>query len=321
MSEEIYDFLGSQWFEHKRRLHRLCILTHAQALLEAICQDLVECDSSKLVQTLEYWINQHVGQDLERRIHAARDCQTSSCSGTSSPWAQILRLFHSPKRMAQQLQRSHAALCGAWSLGDDDRARAILWKALSNYFYEAKFEIDGPTGQHRLRNWERIRHLMQRVKTEWEQKATGLSGAERAWMARRLDDPAQLAAAILAESQRPNARYRLDDVSSVEGVLAYLYAFLPHLNIGDVENDPALATQLPSDLKETIDYYIDDPDSPACLTSNERAALVLEYREGVPPMSDRLFRETYGHTRQTHRNRVDAGVRKIAPWIRRDLES
>jgi hypothetical protein len=38
-------------------------------------------------------------------------------------------------------------------------------------------------------------------------------------------------------------------------------------------------------------------------------------------MSDRAFQERYGHTRQTHRNRVAAGVRKIAPWVRRDLES
>jgi len=270
---------------------------------------------------VETWINRHVGRDLEQRILGALRGTAGSQSGTDSPWSQVLRLFHSPQRMAQQLERSREAICTAWTSGDDDRARAVLWTALSHYFYEAKFEIDGPTGQHRLRNWARIRHLMQQVTRDWEQQAVGLSGPERMWMLRRLEDPAQLAAAILAESKRPNARYRLDDVSSVEGVLAYLYAFLPHLNIGDMENDPALAAQLPSDLQETIDYYIDDQNSPAGLTPDERAALILEYREGIPPTSDRVFRETYGHTRQTHRNRVAAGVRKIAPWVRRDLES
>ncbi len=321
MSDEVYEFLGGNWCDYKRRLHRVCMLTHARALLEAICPEPAGCDSSDLAQVVEIWIDRHVGRDLEQRILAALRSPTGRPCGADSPWSQVLRLFHSPHRMAQQLKRSHEDICTAWTSGDDDRARAILWTALSHYFYEAKFEIDGPTGQHRLRNWARIRHLMQQVKSDWERQAIGLSGPERIWSLRRLDDPAQLAAAILAESQRPNARYRLDDVSSVEGVLAYLYAFLPHLNIGDVENDPALVAHLPSDLQETIDYYIDDPGSPAGLTPDERAALILEYREGVPPMSDGAFRETYGHTRQTHRNRVAAGVRKIAPWVRRDLES
>lgn len=321
MSEDSYDFLGGKWSDYKRRLHRVCILTHAQTLLEAVCNDLAGYDLTDLARTVETWINRHVGRDLEQRIHAARVSGASGRSGMDSPWSQILRLFHSPHRMARQLQRSCDAICGAWSSGNDDRARAILWTTLSHYFHEARFEIDGPTGQHRLRNWVRIRHLMQQVTRDWERQAIGLSGPERAWTLRRLEDPAQLAAAILAESERPKARYRLDDVSTVEGVLAYLYAFLPHLNIGDVENDPALVAQLPSDLQETIDYYIDDPNSPAGLTPEERAALILEYREGISPMSDGIFRETYGHTRQTHRNRVAAAVRKIAPWVRRDLES
>lgn len=321
MSGDVYEFVVGNWSEYKRRLHRVCILTHAQALLEAVCDDLAGCDLSDLAQIVETWINRHIGRDLEQRIFAASRSRGGGLSGTDSPWSQVLRLFHDPHRMAQRLQRSRDAICTAWSSGDDNRARAILWKVLSHYFYEVKFEIDGPTGQHRLRNWTRIRRLMQKVKRDWEQEAIGFSGPERIWLLRRLDDPAQLAAAILAESERPNARYRLDDVSSVEGVLAYLYAFLPHLNIGAIENDPALTAQLPSDLQETIDYYIDNPNSPAGLTPDERAALVLEYREGITPMSDRAFRETYGHTRQTHRNRLSAGVRKIAPWVRRDLES
>ncbi|ESQ10892.1 MAG TPA: hypothetical protein DDY14_02475 [Chromatiaceae bacterium] len=314
----MYDFLGYQWLDYKRRLHRICILTHAEALLNAICNDLGGPAPPELVQTVETWISRHVGRDLEQRIRGAgSDGQIAA----NSPWAQVLRLFHSPTKMAQQIHRSRDAICGAWRLGEDDRARSILWSCLSHYFYEAKFEVDGPTGQHRLRNWARIRRLLQKVQQNWEQQAAGLAGAERDWALRRLDDPAWLAAAILAESQSPDARYRLDDVRSIDGVLAYLYAFLPQLNIGDMENDPALAEQLPSDLQETIDYYIDDPASPAGLSPQERAALILEYREGISPMSDGVFQQTYGHTRQTHRNRVGAGVRKIAPWVRRDLES
>lgn len=319
MSEAVYDMLGVEWTEYKRKLHRICILTHAQALLDAICDELGGCPPDDLAEVVETWIDRHVGRDLEQRIRAAR--RAPGGGGADGPWGQLLRLFFSPDKLGRQIARSLEAICAAWRHGDDARARAILWTVLSQYFYEAKFEIDGSSGQHRLRNWTRIRRLMHQVQQDWERASAELGAAERRWAERRRDDPAELAAAILAASQRPDAPCRLDDLSSVDGVLAYLYAFLPHLNIGDMENDPALADYLPSDLAETIGYYIDNPDSPAGLSDDERAALILEYREEIAPMSDQVFKQTYGHTRQTHRNRVAAGVRKIAPWVRRDLES
>lgn len=315
----VYDFLQGQWRGYKRRLHRVCVVTHAQVLLDAICDGRVGCDPAHLAASVETWITRHVGLDLEGRIRAARLGEDGP--GADSCWAQCLRLFHSPARMAGQLARSLDALCAAWGQGEDARARAILWQTLSHYFYEARFAIDGPTGQHRLRNWVRIQRLLAWVRRDLERAAVDLTGPERVWTLRRLEDPAWLAAAVLAQSQRPGAGPRLDDIATVDGVLAYLYAFLPHLDIGEMQDDPALAAQLPGDLGETIDYYIDHPDSPAGLTPPERAALILEYRVELPPMSDGAFQERYGHTRQTHRNRVAAGVRKIAPWVRRDLES
>jgi hypothetical protein len=317
MSGQLYDFLQGQWRQYKRRLHRVCAIVHAQALLDCICAEGVCCDLAQLSQAVETWITRHVGPDLESRIRAARHAE----DGPDSGWAHCLRLFHDPRRMAGRIARSGELLCAAWGQGEDARARGILWQTLSRYFYEARFEIDGPTGQHRLRNWMRIQSLLARVRRDLEQQAGDLSGPERIWTLRRLDDPAWLAAAVLAESERPGGGPRLDDVPTVDGVLAYLYAFLPHLDIGAMEDDPALAAQLPEDLTTTINYYIDDPDSPAGLTAAERAALILEYRTDPAPMSDRAFADTYGYTRQTQRNRVAAGVRKIAPWVCRDLES
>lgn len=319
MSGEVYQFLLGPWRDYKRRLHGLCVVTHAQALLEAICGACLDGTAEQLSAAVRTWIERHVGRDLEGRIRARR--QAEDGPGSESPWAQCLRLFYSPERMAGQLGRSREALCAAWDRGEDGRARAILWNCLLHYFYEARFEVDGPTGQHRLRNWERIQRLLKTVRADLERQAADLEGPERIWALRRLEDPAWLAAAVLKESQRPGASHALDDLATVDGVLAYLYAFLPHLDIGDMEDDPALAAQLPNDLGEVIDHYIDDPASPAGLTDAERAALILEYREGMAPMSDRVFQATYGHTRQTHRNRCAAGVAKIAPWVRRDLES
>ena len=315
----VNDFLQGQWRDYKRRLHGVCVVTHAQALLDGICDGRAGCDPAHLATSVEIWITRHVGLDLEGRIRAARLAEAGPGSG--SCWAQCLRLFHSPQRLAGQLARSLEALCGAWNQGEDARARAILWQVLSHYFYEARFEIDGPTGQHRLRNWVRIQRLLVRVRRDLERAAVDLTGPERVWTLRRLEDPAWLAAAVLAQSQGAGGGPRLDDLATVDGVLAYLYAFLPHLDIGEMADDPALAAQLPDDLAATIAYYVDDPASPAGLTEPERAALILEYRTEIPPMSDRVFADTYGHTRQTHRNRVAAGVRKIAPWVRRDLES
>jgi len=319
MSGPVYDFLQGQWPSHKRSLHRVCAVTHAQVLLDAICDGPLCADLGQLTQAVTTWIERHVGRDLEGRIRAQR--LVADGPGADSSWAQCLRLFHSPSRMAAQLARSREQICAAWGQGEDSRARATLWQSLSHYFYEARFEVDGPTGQHRLRNWVRIQRLLARVRRDQERQAGDLPGPERVHALRRLEDPAWLAAAVLAQSQRPGARYRLDDIATVDGVLAYLFAFLPHLDIEDMDEDPALAAQLPEDLAATIDYYIDDPASPAGLTAPERAALILEYRGGVPPMSDRAFQDSYGHTRQTHRNRVAAGVRKLAPWVRRDLES
>ncbi|WP_295389542.1 hypothetical protein [uncultured Thiodictyon sp.] len=314
MSGSVYDFLHGQWRDYKRRLHRVCAVTHAQALLDCICDGCAGCGPAQLIEPVTAWINLQVGRDLEGRIRAAGP-EGDAC------WSQCLRLFHSPQRMAAQLARSLEAICAAWGLGEDARARAILWQTLSHYFYEARFAVDGPTGQHRLRNWVRIQRLLARVRRDLEVQVGGLAGPERVWTLRRLEDPAWLAAAVLAESQRTGGGPPLDDIATVDGVLAYLYAFLPHLDIGDMEDDPALAAHLPSDLPETIAYYVNDPTSPAGLTAPERAALILEYWSEVAPMSDRVFQDTYGHTRQTHRNRVAAGVRKIAPWVRRDLES
>ncbi|WP_295451395.1 hypothetical protein [uncultured Thiodictyon sp.] len=312
MSGNVYDFLHGQWRGYKRRLHQVCVVSHARALLDCVCDGCSGGDPAHLIQCVTTWINCVVGRDLEER---------SQAPGADPCWGQCLRLFYSPERMARQLARSLEPMCAAWCQGTDAHARAILWNTLSHYFFEARFDVDGPTGQHRLRNWVRIQHLLVVVSGNVERQAAGLPGAERIKTLGQLEDPAWLAAAILAESRRPGARYRLDDVTTVAGVLSYLYEFLPPADIGDVEHIPAGDGPLPPDLPDTIAYYVHHPASPAGLTAPERAALILEYWTEVPPMSDRVFQDTYGHTRQTHRNRVAAGVRKIAPCVRRDLES
>jgi hypothetical protein len=310
MSDSIHDYVGDQWPRLKRCLHRVC-MAHAEALVLRLCAE--ECWRVEASRVVKEWIETRIGPDLNRRVIGAGAADGPG----SSPWALCLSLFYDPAGLAAQLQRSASDLCRAWGLGDDERAKAIYWTAVSRYLYEARFLLDGPTGQHRLRNWNRIRKERAVILDEWRRASASASDRERPWLDRRLGDPAAMAAELVRRHRDPACRFSLDDVATTDGVLAYLFAYLPHLDIGDMEHELGVAAQLPDDLVELVSRCLDDA---ALLSAEEAAAIKLKYFEDPEPMNDEAFHERFGFTRQTFRNRVKRALKKLAGCLTACLE-
>jgi len=126
---------------------------------------------------------------------------------------------------------------------------------------------------------------------------------------RRMGDPAAMAAELVRRHRDPGCVFHLDDVETVDGVLAYLFAYLPHLDIGDMEHELGIRSQLPEGLDDALAHCL-GPDGQ--LSEEEAAAIRLKYFDEPEPMSDTELRRRLGFTRQTLRNRLKRAMAKLA---------
>ena len=102
------------------------------------------------------------------------------------------------------------------------------------------------------------------------------------------------------------------DVKTVKGVLAYLYAFLP-------QEDIAMDFKLfdynshTQEIMQILLAYLNQADSQ--LSTEEKAAVKLQYFDDYPTMTDQAFKTRYGFSRSTHKNRLKRALVKLNTYL------
>lgn len=289
------DYSIEKWQDLKRPLHRLCTTEYGLALIERLCVPTVldHADSfddapEAIERVVKEWFEDYIAMDLQRRISLPDRDEVSD-----TQWAgPLLSLFFDIKELARHLRMSRLRICAAYQEEASDEMMSYLWKALSQYFFDARLKLDGQGDKGR--NVARIEKEIRLIRQEWWRQQQGASPIERRRLAAAMEDPAALATELLIRLQDPKIPFTLRGVSTLDGILSYIRA-LPSTEWPD-EFDAA-ANYL---TEEDLAAFYECIERGVRLTKKELQAILSEY--GVETLSEvaRMDNVQSSRTGKTH---------------------
>jgi hypothetical protein len=288
------------WTEMRRALRSVLREDQVQLLLTVLCAETDDGAEQGLATAVRDWRDETL-RGLEARVRVAK----ARGAGTAVHVLECLpALLSFEQRLVGKVRQCGPAVRAAMANREPGRAAGVLFKALVQYCYDAWIELN--PSPHRRRNWHKIQREIIRIRRDWRQSG---GGPLDLGLPDDGDDCAALAVELLARSRDAAHPFTLNDVSTLEGVLSYLFEFLPECGQAFAIVDRAEVRPQPVTVRDALAQ---------CLPE---VALPLRQRQAV---EDAFFAEREpemtAQVRKQHRKALKAALPKLLPCLQRYID-
>lgn len=284
------------WGEMRRALRSVLAVEPTQALVEAVRAGSGR--EPELTAAVRAW-RQQVLQGLEQRIRSAK-----ARGGGAAALECLPALLSFESRLVGKVAQCAQALCAAVAADEQGRASGILRRALIQYFYDAWIELN--PSPHRRRNWHKMQREIIHIRRDWQHAEQG--SARLAYRDDR-NDCAELADELLARSRDAAHPFRMNDVSTLDGVFSYLWEFLPDCGAGPVAADAPAYLPDPVTVRDALAQCLPEVALPP---RQRRAVQDAFFAEREPEMSVA--------ERKQHRKALTVALRRLLPCLQRYVD-